>query len=128
MIRTAFERVALTARVRFLSDAEQLLLYLQGTGKYGDRLKHPSPDVVLVDLELPGRTGFDVLRWLRDRKNGPHPRVIVLSTSENLRDVNEAYRMGAASFFMKPIDPEDFRNTMSGIQEALLQGPAKEAA
>jgi CheY-like chemotaxis protein len=113
-----FERIGIMENLRFLSDGEQLLNYLEGKGRYRNRTEHPAPDLLLLDLALPGRNGFAVLKWLGEHPSESAPRVIVLTTSENLRDVNEAYRLGATTFIMKPIDVDDFRNTISAMRQA----------
>ena len=97
-------------------DGVEAVDYLHRRGKFHDA---PRPDLILLDINMPGGTGFEVLNWIREQPSVVRPRVIVLTTAENLREVNEAYRLGAASFLMKPIDADDFRNTVLAFQEAL---------
>jgi len=81
---------------------------LLGSGIYGDREKYPMPSLVLLDLEMPGADGFEVLRWVHKQPSLKHLRIVVLTGSDSLRDVNEAYRAGANSFMIKPVDFERF--------------------
>jgi len=118
LLQQLFERIGIMENLHFLSDGEQLLNYLEARGKYRNRREYPAPDLLLLDLALPGRNGFAVLKWLGEHPSETQPRVIVLTTSENLRDVNEAYRAGATTFIMKPIDVDDFRNTISAMRQA----------
>jgi CheY-like chemotaxis protein len=88
--------------VRRATDGFNVLKYLKGEGVFGDRVTHPFPHVVIVDLKMPLMSGFDVLEWIRDN---PYYRVIptiVLSTSSEARDVQRAYELGANTYFTKP--------------------------
>jgi CheY-like chemotaxis protein len=66
------------------------------------------PDLVLLDLKLPKLDGFEVLRWIRTQPSLSGLRVVVLSSSENIRDVNLAYALGANSFLVKPTDLKEY--------------------
>ena len=81
--------------------------YLSGEGKYSSRAEYPLPDLVLVDLKVPRVDGFGVLKWIRAQAGLKGLGVIVLTSSENLGDVNSAYILGANSFLVKPMDFED---------------------
>jgi CheY-like chemotaxis protein len=88
--------------VRRAVDGVALLQYLKGEEPFGDRLDHPFPHVIIVDLKMPRMSGFEVLEWIRDN---PHYRVIptiVLSTSAEPQDVQRAYELGANTYFTKP--------------------------
>lgn len=62
---------------------------------------------MLLDLKMPRVNGFEVLKWLRAEPGLCRLRVLVLTSSDEIRDVNEAYRLGANSFLVKPMDFED---------------------
>jgi CheY-like chemotaxis protein len=81
--------------------------YLEGAGRYSNRHEFPLPSIVLLDLKLPGMDGFQVLSWIRQHPCLRPLRVIVLTTSKEIRDVNLAYQLGANSFLEKPRDLED---------------------
>ena len=66
---------------------------------------------------MPRKNGFEVLEWLRVRRHLAPIRTVVLTTSDEIRDVNEAYRLGAASFLVKPVNFDEFRNTISAMYE-----------
>src|SRR6185437_9957091 len=73
-----------------------------------------------LDLKMPGHSGMEILRWLRAQPGLATLRVVVLTSSEQLRDVNDAYRLGANSFLMKPYDFEDLVHLAKVIQEYWL--------
>src|SRR5256885_17122037 len=73
-----------TNRLRFigsLSDGEELVSYISGRGKYADRESYPLPDMLLLDLMMPRKNGFEVLEWLRSQPFANDMVVVVLSGS-----------------------------------------------
>jgi CheY-like chemotaxis protein len=91
----------------FVESGEEAINYLTGAGHYADRKKYPLPALVLLDLKLPGIDGFQVLKWIRASSNFRNLRVVVLTSSKEIRDVNQAYRLGANSFLVKPLEFEN---------------------
>ena len=89
--------------------------YLTGEGKYSNRDEYPLPDLLLLDLKMPRMDGFETLRWLRLQPGLKALRVVVLTSSEEIRDVNLAYQLGANSFLVKPIDFEAFVKVSQAI-------------
>lgn len=80
----------------------------------------PRPDIVLLDLNLPQKSGIEVLR---DIKNEPSLRdipIIVFSTSEARSDISNSYRLYANCYVTKPVDFEDFLGTVHNIAEFWL--------
>src|ERR1043166_4104730 len=92
MVTHAFERGCIANPLRVVRDGEEAIAYLNGNGIFADRIEFPMPGLVLLDLELPRLNGFDVLRWVRQQPHLSALRVIVLTSSSNIRDVNVAYR------------------------------------
>jgi len=83
-------------------DGVEAIDYLAGHGVYADRGLYPFPSLMLLDLSMPRRNGFEVLEWW---KSAPHPRhltIIVLTGSGMREDIERAYSLGAASYLMKP--------------------------
>ena len=76
---------------------------------------HELPDVVLLDLNLPGLSGMDVLRAMRGDADLRTIPVIVLTTSSRDEDVVEAYRAGANEYVTKPVQPAEFRTKVQSI-------------
>jgi CheY-like chemotaxis protein len=107
LIRKAFAKAFVLNPLQVVRDGEEAIAYLSGEGKYANRAEYPLPDLLLLDLKMPRLDGFDVLKWVRDQPGLSALRVVVLTSSEDLRDVNVAYRLGANSFMVKPMDFED---------------------
>jgi CheY-like chemotaxis protein len=106
-VKRAFARNKIVNPLVVMKNGQEALLYLEGAGRYHDREKFPLPRLVLLDLKLPGIDGFEVLAWIRQRPEFRTLRVIVLTSSNAIRDVNRAYQLGANSFLVKPTDFED---------------------
>ena len=104
LIQRAFRRIGSVHPMRRLSDGEQALAYLAGEGAYADREAHPLPDLILLDLKLPRRSGFEVLEWLRGQPGLRRLPVVVLTSSRESRDVDRAADLGANSYLVKPVD------------------------
>jgi CheY-like chemotaxis protein len=81
--------------------------YLGEAGRFQDLDEFPFPSLVLLDLSLPGMDGFEVLKWIRGQQRWAALPVIVLICSASIRDVNQAYKLGANSFLVKPVDRDD---------------------
>ena len=115
MLRRAFRQASITAPIQYVTDGEQAIAYLKGEGRFARREEFPLPDLLLLDLKMPRKNGFEVLEWLRTQPSLSHLRVVVLTTSEQLRDVNRAYALGAASFLTKPLNFVEFKDTIQAM-------------
>jgi CheY-like chemotaxis protein len=112
----AFTKASLLNPLQIVRSGEEAIEYLKGEGRYANRNEFPLPDLVLLDLKMPGISGFDVLRWIRKQPTLGLLRVIVLTTSDDIRDVNLAYQLGANSFIIKPVDFEHFVQTSKALK------------
>lgn len=116
LIRRAFAKSKVLNPVQVVRNGEDAIAYLEGTGRFSNRDEYPLPAVVLLDLKLTGLDGFDVLRWIRQQAGLRALRVVVLTSSSEIRDVNLAYQLGANSFLVKPVDFEDFVRVTQALQ------------
>jgi CheY-like chemotaxis protein len=87
--------------LQIVTDGQQALDYLSGIGEYSDRIKFPSPCLVLLDLKLPRVMGLEVLRRIR-LNSGLQVAVVVLTASANRHDIATAYQLGVNAFLVKP--------------------------
>ncbi|HEV2209189.1 MAG TPA: response regulator [Verrucomicrobiae bacterium] len=108
LLRRAFSQAKVLNPIHVAQSGEEAVEYLTGTGRYQNRVEFPLPSLVLLDLKMPGMDGFDVLTWIRQDPNLRSLRVVVLTSSTEMRDVNRAYQLGANSFLVKPVDFERF--------------------
>jgi len=120
----AFEKAGIKNPVRVVTDGEEAIRYLSGEAKYSDREVFPLPELVLLDLKLPKVDGFEVLRWIRSQPSLMGLRVVVLTSSSDIRDVNNAYAIGANSFLVKPMDFDRYVELSSFISDNWFQWSA----
>ena len=104
MILRAFERSMAGNPLQTVRTGSEAIAYLNGDSTYEDRSKHPLPAMVLLDIKLPQMDGFEVLKWIRSRADLAPLSVVMLTSSDHIRDVNLAYQLGANSFLVKPLD------------------------
>jgi len=89
-------------------DGAEALDYLTGTGSYEGRDVEDLPQVVLLDLKLPKIDGLEVLRRIRSDDNTQLLPVVILTSSNEDRDLIEGYRLGANSYVRKPVNFDEF--------------------
>ena len=104
LIQRAFVAAKIATPLHIVRDGEEAVEYLEGIGKYSNRAEYPLPDLLLLDLKMPKMDGMEVLRWLRNQPELKALRVVVLTSSEDIYDVNRAYELGANSFLVKPLE------------------------
>ena len=114
-IRRALKKTGITCPVHVVGDGETALDYLEGRGAYADRDVNPVPTLLLLDLKLPRRSGFEVLQAVRADPVLGKLIVVVLTSSRELADIEKAYAFGANSYLVKPISPD----AMSELVQAL---------
>ena len=115
LLRRAFDRAGIETPVQVVSDGEEAIAYLEGVGKFANRAEHPLPDLLLLDLKMPRKDGFDVLQWLQGQPALASLRTVVLTTSDRIWDVNRAYELGANSFLVKPLDSAEFSDMIHAV-------------
>lgn len=105
LAREAFLEAGVPARLSIVDDGARALHYLRGEGEYAGR---PRPDIVLLDLKLPGKDGLEVLREVKGDPELWRTPIVVLTTSTAERDVLAAYARHANSYLRKPVSFEEF--------------------
>ena len=104
----AFRRSGLKNPIHRCEDGEEALDYLFRRGRYTEPASSPCPGVVLLDLNLPGTDGREVLAAIKGDERLKEIPVVVLTTSSDERDINACYRAGANSYIQKPVDIDGF--------------------
>jgi CheY-like chemotaxis protein len=106
------ERAGVRVRLEVTRDGKEAIKYLSGQEGFAERQRFPFPDLIVLDLKMPGVTGLDVLAWLKGHEEYRRVPKIVLSSSSLERDVEEAYRLGANTFFQKPASLHELRELL----------------
>lgn len=99
-------------RLQIVGDGAEAIAYIKGEGKYSDRSQFPFPTVVLADLKMPRINGFELLDWIRRMSSFPHLPVVILTSSDEQKEIHKAYAMGANSFLVKPPVVEDLKEML----------------
>ncbi len=104
IVKRAFKKAQLQNPLQVVTDGQEAILYLRGEGKYADRQAYPLPKLIVMDINMPLRTGFEVLEWVKH--DGPLHRIpiVIVSSSDNPTDINRAYELGANAYMVKPMD------------------------
>jgi CheY-like chemotaxis protein len=102
LMRMAFKKAEFSHPLQEVHNGEEAIAYLKGDGPYCDRNKFPLPTVMLLDLNMPMKNGFDVLRWTRAQPALKRMPIIILTASTRTEDVEQAFDLGATSFLVKP--------------------------
>lgn len=102
----AMQKVDWPGAIHILRDGAEAIAYLTGAHSAADRRHHPIPSLVILDLNLPIKTGLDVLQAFRGCDSDHTTPVVVLTSSTSQLDVRDAYRLGANCYFNKPSHPE----------------------
>lgn len=119
-LKMALEAVGVPNPVAEAKDGKEALDYLSGSGPYANRQQHALPYLVLLDLKLPHLMGLDLLRWIRGRPELDLLIVIVFTSSANPADVDEAYRLGANAYLVKPSSFEKLRPLAQSLKDFWL--------
>jgi two-component system, response regulator len=114
MTMRALRKRNLANHVHWVKDGEEALDYLFCTGKYAGREQARPPKLVLLDIKMPKVDGIEVLRRIKGSPLKSLP-VVVMTSSNEERDVVESYRLGVNSYIVKPVAFDAFLETVSGI-------------
>lgn len=113
----AFRKSGLRNPIYRCSDGDEALDYLHRRGRFADPEKAPRPGVILLDLNLPGTDGREVLTDIKTDPQLKQIPVIVLTTSDDDRDVDACYRAGASSYIQKPVDLDGFMQAIERLND-----------
>ncbi len=100
---------------------DQALDYLYRRGRYSNSVKSPRPNLILLDLNLPGTDGRALLAVIKDDEELKSIPVIVLTTSSNPKDIAACYRRGANSYQVKPVDYDRFKQALQTMIDYWFQ-------
>lgn len=115
--KRAFLRAGIHAPIDTLNDGHAAIEYLAGSGRFSAWEEYPLPDLLLLDIKMPGVDGFDVLSWVRQRPGLSVLPIIMLSSSTYSADIQKAHALRANSYLVKPNDVEGYVALACGIEK-----------
>ncbi len=119
-LRRAIEELRALPPLQVVVNGQAALDYLEGVGPFADRQAFPLPRLVLLDLNLPLISGFEVLRRIREMPQFKSLPVLILTASNLMLDNQTAQLLGANEFLTKPRDPSELTGLLQGIKERWL--------
>ena len=119
LIEKNLRRANVTNRIDHATDGQQAVDYLFCEGQYADR-KNSSPLLVLLDLNMPVLDGYQVLERMKSDERTKCIPVIILTTTDDAREVGRCYELGCNVYITKPVDYEQFAEAMRKLGLFLL--------
>jgi CheY-like chemotaxis protein len=126
-MQLALEKAALPNPLFVVCDGQEVIDYLEGAPPFTDRNLHPPPALVLLDIGMPRRDGFDVLSWLQTRPDLDHIPVVVFTAYDNQSDRDKAFTMGAHAFHVKSASPRQHDALIQTLCELLADQQSRVA-
>jgi CheY-like chemotaxis protein len=120
ILKLAFDRAKLPHALVTVCDGSECVDYLSGVKRFADRVLHPLPVLLLLDLKMPCMHGFEVLEWLATRPEFKDLPVVVLSSSSDESDIQKARRLGARDYFVKPHSIDEWEKILRQLNERWL--------
>jgi CheY-like chemotaxis protein len=114
LIEKNLRRSNITNEIVSLSGGQQAVDYLFGEGMYANA-KRPSPMLVMLDLNMPELDGYQVLRRMKNDERTRRIPVVILTTTDDAREVQRCYDLGCNVYITKPVDYEQFAEAIRKI-------------
>lgn len=115
LLRRTLKKIGVSMPIQIVEDGEEAIEYLSGMGQYTDRDIYPFPSVVVTDIKMPRKNGFDVLRWLKKHPDCAIIPVVVWTSSNQESDILKAYQLGANCYVQKPNSAAGWEETIALI-------------
>lgn len=113
LIKNSLKKQKIANEIIVVSSGEEGLDYLRRKDDFSNDC--PWPDIILLDLNMPGMGGKEFLRTIKSEDSIKHIPVVVLTTSSSERDIIESYKLQASGYVTKPVKLNEFAEVMTGI-------------
>ena len=120
LVIRALKRSGVRAAVSHVDDGAQAIEFLLGDGAYAYRRGAAAPKLILLDCKLPKLTGIEVLQRIRAEPTLKNVVAVMLTSSKEARDIADAYNSGANSYVVKPVEFEEFVDTVGRLGQYWL--------
>jgi CheY-like chemotaxis protein len=115
LMRRMVKKTGIPNVLNVVRDGGEAMDYLAGRGPFANRAEFPLPCLLLLDLNLPGKSGLEILHWIREQPGLETLLVIILTSSSAERDIEEAYCLGANSYLVKPASPDELEEMFAAL-------------
>ena len=116
LLDRAMKKVGFSNPVRRVKNGQEAIQYLSGASPYSDRVAYPFPYLLLLDLKMPIRHGFDVLKWIRHHEGTKFLPTVIFSSSQQKNDIQNGYELGANGFVSKSTSVESLIEVITAVQ------------
>lgn len=119
LVKRAFKIAKVRNPLQVVTDGQEAIHYLSGNGRYADRETHPLPKLIVMDIKMPRRSGFEVLEYVKGGDGHLLRRIpiVIVSSSESPSDINRAYELGANAYMVKPVDYRAVEHLFNSITQ-----------
>ena len=133
LLERAFSKADIINPLVIVSDGNAAIDYLSGKGNHYQRNENPFPCLVLLDLKMPGKSGLEVLEWMRNEPTVSTLPVLMFTSSSQEKDVRHAYLLGANGYLLKPSLPDGLLSLVRALKDFWLSsnlyiGPARQVS
>jgi CheY-like chemotaxis protein len=112
LFKSAMGRAHVHASLHIVEDGVEAVRYLRCEGKYHDRRTYPFPNFIISDVKMPQMDGFQFLRWVRSHAETSQVPIVLFSSAGNEADADQAYRLGANAYLVKPFSLEELTDLL----------------
>ena len=113
----AFQKGHVNTNLQITGDGVEAMEYLRGEGKYHDREIYPVPDLILLDINMPRKDGKQVLKEIREDKALKLVPVVMLTTSDQEKDIIDSYNLGVNAYISKPVRINEFMEVVHKLED-----------
>ena len=115
LVKRAFKMAHIHNQLQIVTDGQEAISYLRGVDKYADRQAYPLPKLMVMDIRMPRKSGFEVLEFVKSNPSLRRIPVVIVSGSDNPADINRAYESGANAYMIKPMDFREVEHLFQSI-------------
>ncbi len=113
----AFKKGRVNTNLQIAGDGVEAMQYLLGEGEFKDRKQYPIPDLILLDINMPRKDGKQVLKEIRANNLLKIIPVIMLTTSDQEKDIIDSYNLGVNAYISKPVRIKDFMEVVNKLED-----------
>lgn len=113
-LKRAFGQIHADLKLQVVTTGKDAIHYLQGDEPYSDRSQYPLPSLIILDLRLPGMSGLDLLKWVRQQPQLRDLPIVALTAYGN-RDLPRAYDLGLDFYLLKPAEAHSLAEVLQGL-------------
>ena len=121
LIKEAFQESLISNSIYFVEDGVQLMDYLRKQGQYASPAEAPTPDLILLDLNMPRKDGREALAEIKSDARLRYIPIVVLTTSKAEEGIMRSYDIGAASYITKPVTFDGLVESIRGLGQYWVQ-------